>query len=238
MPTETPAKETAPTSAQIGLLFELEASAFEGRRLLFDTYADALKEKDIELTPALFSRFLFRHPAVAGLTRLLVAVDKKKYSAEKLTAEIQDAYHQALRKKSVTLDPALAALIKDAQKQHLRIGALSALPDETVRELVARLKLEDAIQWQAHPGTDHAFPAADSWIKLAQSLGLPERQCVALTTCGISCRSALIAGMRCVVIPDRFSEHQDLGGADLVVESVKDVSLKDLLSLMRTCRLR
>jgi hypothetical protein len=39
--------------------------------------------------------------------------------------------------------------------------------------------------------------------------------------------------MRCVVVPDRFTNFQDFGGADFVVETLdNDGTVKDVLGLL------
>ena len=74
-----------------------------------------------------------------------------------------------------------------------------------------------------------SFPRADVWLKAAKSLSKTARFCVAVTSSQVSAKSALSAGMRCVVAPDSFTNHQDFGGADLILDSWEDMSANEVL---------
>ena len=86
------------------------------------------------------------------------------------------------------------------------------------------------------------------WIKFAEmerfmtdvfkAIGVPACRCVAVVESAVACNAALEAGLRCVVAPDEFTAYQDFGGADQVVEDLKDVHAKDLQALLHSCAFR
>jgi HAD superfamily hydrolase (TIGR01509 family) len=75
-------------------------------------------------------------------------------------------------------------------------------------------------------------PAPDVYLKTAETLQVSPGSSVALEDSEPGCRAAKAAGMRAVVIPNQFSERQDLSVADLVVPSAKALSLERLSGLL------
>lgn len=230
--------EAARQPAAMGLILELERLAFPARKLMYEAMARALKDKDVELTQILFTRFAL-HPGLGtNWEGLLAAVGKKKLSADKLAAEVQEQFLAAAQKASVRLDPALEALLEGAAKADFRLGMISGLPAEVAQELVERFKLKDSVTLHVIADSAKGYPTPDGWLKLVKAMGLDYHRCVALVTDAAACKSVLVAGMRCVVIPDAYTQHQDFGGADLVLEDLKEVRAQDLLALVHPCAFR
>jgi HAD superfamily hydrolase (TIGR01509 family) len=75
-------------------------------------------------------------------------------------------------------------------------------------------------------------PAPDVYLKATETLQVSSAFSVALEDSEPGCRAAKAAGMRAVVIPNQFSERQDLSVADLVVPSAKVLSLERLVGLL------
>jgi HAD superfamily hydrolase (TIGR01509 family) len=75
-------------------------------------------------------------------------------------------------------------------------------------------------------------PAPDVYLKAAETLQVSPIRSVALEDSEPGCRAAKAAGMRAVVIPNQFSERQDLSVADLIVPSAKALSLERLVGLL------
>lgn len=75
-------------------------------------------------------------------------------------------------------------------------------------------------------------PAPDVYLKTAETLQVSPAFSVALEDSEPGCRAAKAAGMRAVVVPNQFSERQDLSVADLVVPSAKVLSLEQLVGLL------
>jgi hypothetical protein len=48
----------------------------------------------------------------------------------------------------------------------------------------------------------------------------------------MACKTALSAGMRCVVVPNNFTEFEDFGGSDYVLDSLDGGVLEEVFDLM------
>jgi beta-phosphoglucomutase-like phosphatase (HAD superfamily) len=56
--------------------------------------------------------------------------------------------------------------------------------------------------------------------------------CVVIATCSMSSKAAVSSGMRCVVIPDKFTAFQDFGGADYVSDELDEAAIDKAFSLL------
>jgi len=236
--TEAIRKKTAPLPASSGLVFELEKLAMPGKRLLFEACQKVLKDKQVALTPVLWARFGLAMPLAQGLGRLLATLDKKSLVADKLAREIQDIFFREIARPAVKLNAVLNTLLLEADKLDIKTGALSFLPDEQAKALLVHLGLQERVRLRVMQKDAVIVPTPDCWLMTCKAIGVPARRCVAVVDGAVACNAALEAGLRCVVAPDEFTAYQDFGGADLVVEDLKDVHAKDLQALLHSCAFR
>ena len=236
--TEEIRKKAAPPPVSTGLVFELEKLAMPGQRLLFEACQKVLKDKQVALPPVLWSRFGLATPLAQGLGRLLEKLDKKSLATDKLVREIQDVYFREITRPAVKLNAALHALLTEAAKHNIKIGALSCLPAEQAQALLVHLGLQERVRLRVMQKAAVIVPTPDCWLMTCKAIGVPARRCVAVVESSVACNSALEAGLRCVVAPDEFTAYQDFGGADQVVEDLKNVHAKDLQALLHSCAFR
>ncbi len=231
-------KKTDIQPLPIGIVFDLEEIAFQKRRMIYEALSHVLGKKKIKMTTQLYSRYCLTHSLDQGIEMLLNKFDNKKVSKEELTTEVNKQVKQSLAKSSLSIEPVLGAILKEAQAQNIIVGAWSVLPKESALSIMDRLKLNDFVKLHVVETQSKHFPTPGYWLRLAKMLELHSSSCLAFTTCAASCRSALAAGMRCVVIPDEFTLFQNFSGADIVVEGSEKLSLKKILPLMHVCSFR
>jgi beta-phosphoglucomutase-like phosphatase (HAD superfamily) len=76
-------------------------------------------------------------------------------------------------------------------------------------------------------------PAPDVYLKVVETLHVPPWQAVALEDSEPGYRAARRAGLKTVVIPNQFSERQNLSDADLIVRTALELNLDRLKVLVR-----
>jgi beta-phosphoglucomutase-like phosphatase (HAD superfamily) len=225
-----PAKQTGPSRA---VLFELEYVAVRGRPIVFSALKAALAERDIELTPTLFSQVCLDGCIKRCLSQLLEIVKKKRFSEEKLLEDIRGGVRKRLIEENPKNDPAFVLVLEGAAKRGARLGAMCGFDAETAKEMLAKTGLEaKGVALVSCTDESRAFPSADGWLRLAKDLSVYPSMCIALGTSGVACKSSLAAGMRCVALPDKFTEFQDFGGADFVIDDFTEAAAKDLLEIL------
>ena len=236
--TEETRKKPARPPVSTGLLFELEKIAVPGQRLLFEACRKVLKDKQIALTPVLWSQYGLAAPLAQELGRLFAKMDKKSLAADKLAQEIQDIFVREITRPAVKLNAVLNALLTEVAAHNIKIGALSFLPAEQAQALLAHLGLQERVCLQVMQKADVVAPTPDCWLMTCKAIGIPAYRCVVLAENAVACHAALEAGMRCIAIPDEFTAFQDFGGADRVVEDLKELHFKDLQALLHSCAFR
>lgn len=228
------AQEEVPASAH-AVLFLLEGLAGVGHKAAFDVLTSILGEQGLKFTPVHMSRYcLHSHPELY-LAALLRALDAK-LSADGLIEDIKSGIEMQLSSKKQAMSKGLAAILRHMKDQGVELAALTALPEGTAKALFGHLGLEDLgvkmVVMESDPGDEHDFPRADSWLKLAKNLKKNALYCAVLAGDMATCKSALWAGMRCVVIPDTFTAFQDFGGADAVIDDVEEADVGDIAKLL------
>lgn len=74
-------------------------------------------------------------------------------------------------------------------------------------------------------------PAPDVYLRAAERLGVPPRECVALEDSAPGIASARAAGMACIAVPNRVTIHHDLSAANHQVAHLGEVTVELLRSL-------
>jgi len=216
------------------ILFELENVAVKGRQIIYDVLKSVLAAKGVELGPLMFSRYCLHLPVKHFFSDLLKSAEKTRLSADKLLAEITEGIKLSLTDGSLKLDSVLEKILKAAADRNVLAGALSYLDGETSRQLMTKLGLADTgVHLHSSSCQDNDSSGADTWLKLATQVSVPSSRCLVLATSSLSCRAALSAGMRCIVIPDTFTSFQDFGGVDYVLGALSEIAVEDIFALLQ-----
>ena len=236
MVAEVASKESSAKTRQEqtgALLFELETVGAEGRRLAFEVLKSLLQKEDIKLTEADYIRF-GQHPMPKSMIHwVAVKWSLKNSVAEKLTADFAEQFAQKLLNSNGAIKGALAKLIQASQDKDMEVGVVSSFPEETATKIMEKLGLiEKGVKLFHFKGEYRHFPGADMWLKVAQQMNRAPKTCIVLASSGNASRSALSAGMKCVGLPDSYTQHQDFGGADGVYENWDEMNPKDVLSII------
>ncbi len=233
MAKETTAPEETQDTPTIALLFELENLGFQGRQVVFDVLKSVLADKDMKLTPVLFSRCCVDTPVEEGLPQLLELLGHPRVSAEKLVPEILQGIRASLVDNTPKSPAALAGLLKQAQADGYRIGVVSDLDEEAALSLYARLDIGDpedgaVVAAESETGTADA----QAWKSAARAMDALIPSCIVLATSSRSAHAAVAAGMRCIVIPDEYTSFQDFGGTDRILDGLDDGAAKEILDTL------
>lgn len=237
-PSEDVRKKAVSPSVTTGLVFELEKMTVPGQRILFEVCQKILKDKQVALTPVMWSRYVLSVPFAQGLGRVLAKEDKKSQMTDKLLQEIRDAFFHELTRPAVKLNKVFDDLLAEATELNFKIGALSFLPGEQAQALLSLLGLQDRVRLNVMQKPNAMAPTPDCWLMTCKAVGVLARRSVALIDGAVACNAALEAGLRCCAVPNEFTAYQDFGGADQVVDDLKDVHIKELQSFLHSCAFR
>jgi len=129
------------------------------------------------------------------------------------------------------LRPGVEEYFVEAERLGLKTAVVSSSDDEWIERHLHRLgRLEglDAIV-AANGDTERAKPRPDLYVDALERLGLDAEEAVAFEDSPNGVRAAKAAGLICVAVPNPITATLALGEADLVLESLAEIPLPELL---------
>jgi HAD superfamily hydrolase (TIGR01509 family) len=127
--------------------------------------------------------------------------------------------------------PGVADLARAAQAQGMKVGVASSSSRDWVHGHLERLGILDLFDCLcSRDDVERVKPAPDLYLAVLGCLGVGAGEAVALEDSPNGIRSAKLAGLRCVAIPNPITAGLDLSEADLELSSLADVTLPELLN--------
>lgn len=130
------------------------------------------------------------------------------------------------------LRPGIARLIGEARQAGLRLAIATTTTPENVDALLRANLGPDAPGWFDVIGAGDIVPAKkpapDIYQWVLDRLALPPSACLAIEDSEIGLKSALTAGLRCVVTVSEYTRGQDFRGAWQVLQGLAGSSLAEL----------
>lgn len=126
--------------------------------------------------------------------------------------------------------PGILQYTDDATALGLKLGVASSSTSDWVTGHLERLGILGrfgCIRCRDH--VTHAKPAPDLYIAVLDCLGVSPSESLAVEDSPNGVIAAKQAGMLCVAIPNSITSKLDLSHADLVLRSLSDLPLQDLL---------
>ena len=126
--------------------------------------------------------------------------------------------------------PGVVSHIDQAKGMGLKVGVASSSTAEWVRGHLARLGiLEQFDCLRCRDDVAHAKPEPDLYVAVLDCLGVAASDAFAIEDSPNGVMAAKRAGMRCVAIPNSITARLDLSGADVLLRSLAEITLADLL---------
>jgi HAD superfamily hydrolase (TIGR01509 family) len=126
----------------------------------------------------------------------------------------------------------IAAYLESARELGLRVGIVSSSSREWVAENLALLGLDDG--WAciccADGDRDRCKPSPVLYLEALQALGVRATEAIAIEDSPNGVAAAVAAGIFCVAVPNPVTSRLDLDGAALVLASLEDLPLADLVA--------
>ena len=146
-------------------------------------------------------------------------------SADELTREHIANYERIIADpKNLTLMPGACVLFDELQGRGVPMAVASGSPRSQVETIVRGLGIA-AFFRVIVTGSDVAKgkPAPDVYLRACDELRMNAARCIAIEDSASGAMAAQAAGLRVVVVPNRYTRHQDLALADARVENLAQV---------------
>jgi HAD superfamily hydrolase (TIGR01509 family) len=126
--------------------------------------------------------------------------------------------------------PGILQHLDEATPLGLKLGVASSSTRDWVTGHLERLGILGRFDCvRCRDDVNHAKPAPDLYIAALGCLGVSPSEAVAIEDSPNGVIAAKQAGMLCVAIPNSITARLDLSQADLVLRSLSDMPLRDLL---------
>jgi len=126
--------------------------------------------------------------------------------------------------------PGVVRHIDQAKALGLKLGVASSSTAEWVRGHLTRLGILDRFDClRCRDDVANAKPEPDLYIAVLDCLGVSASEAIAIEDSPNGVMAAKRAGLRCVAIPNSITAKLDLSGADVLLSSLAEITLADLL---------
>ena len=133
--------------------------------------------------------------------------------------------------------PGILQYIDDGQALGLKLGVASSSTRDWVTGHLERLGILGRFDCvRCRDDVNHAKPAPDLYIAVLDCLGVSPSDALAIEDSPNGVIAAKQTGMLCVAIPNSITANLDLSRADVVLRSLSDVALRDLLERLAAPR--
>jgi HAD superfamily hydrolase (TIGR01509 family) len=132
-----------------------------------------------------------------------------------------------------TTRPGVLAWLDEADEMGLPLAIASSSPHDWVEPLLDRLGLRQRFAYVACCEAGVASkPEPDTYLAACAAIGAQPAAALAIEDSPHGVAAAKAAGLRCIAVPHAITEQLDLSRADLVVPSLADVTLREVLALL------
>jgi HAD superfamily hydrolase (TIGR01509 family) len=129
--------------------------------------------------------------------------------------------------------PGVTRHLEEAKAMGLKVGLASSSTSDWVSGHLARLGIFDCFDcMRCRDQVANAKPEPDLYLAVLECLGVPASEALAIEDSPNGVLAAKRAGMRCVAIPNSITAGLDLGQADVLMRSLAEVTLSELLTML------
>jgi HAD superfamily hydrolase (TIGR01509 family) len=126
--------------------------------------------------------------------------------------------------------PGVVRHLEEAKAMGLKLGVASSSTSDWVRGHLARLGILECFDcMRCRDDVANAKPEPDLYLAVLECLGVRASEAIAIEDSPNGVLAAKRAGLRCVAIPNPITAQLDLRQADLLLGSLAEVTLAQLL---------
>jgi HAD superfamily hydrolase (TIGR01509 family) len=203
-----------------GLILDTEGPVYRSWLEVYEAHGEQLPfELWVQIVGSTTASFHPQHHLEERLGRLL--------SQEALDRRI------ARRTEMILAEPVLPGIVQHvdaARSLGLLLGLASSSTRDWVTGHLERLGILDRFDCiRCRDDVVHAKPEPDLYLAVLECLGVDAKDAFAIEDSPNGALAAKRAGLRCVAIPNPITARLDLTQADLLLDSLADVTLPELL---------
>lgn len=210
------------------VVFDFDGTIVDTETPFFHAWREVYEGLGLELTVEEWSTCLGTHDSgfdpLTDLAARVPGVDTESALAR-----------ARLRKNELTdLDtilPGIEDWLTACAELGLALAVASSSTHEWVNGILVRLALADRFgHLSCRTDEVPAKPAPDLYLRACEAIGVEPARAIAVEDSPNGVLAAKAAGLTCIAVPHALTSGLDLSAADLVVPSLADISLPDLVT--------
>lgn len=140
-------------------------------------------------------------------------------------------YENLLQEKLASM-PGVTNLIKRLKKENFKIALASNRFIEHVFLILDNLNIRSSFEAIVGPSeTIKHKPSPDIYIETAKVLNIQPAECVVIEDSETGVMAGVAAGMKVIVVPNKYTTHQDFSKADRIINSLNEIDISLIQSL-------
>lgn len=204
-----------------GLILETERPQYEAWRDVYATFGQTLPEQA-------WLEVMGKPVKIDLFPRRLSAILKRDLDIDALIAQYREVVAGKLN--SQPMQPGVLDVIRDAQALGFKLAVASGSTHRWVDGHLQRLGILQHFQCTVCcEDTPRHKPDPDPYLRACELLGVEPAAALALEDSALGITAAKAAGMSAVAVPTPMTGYQDFGHADLVLESLEGMPLRQIL---------
>jgi HAD superfamily hydrolase (TIGR01509 family) len=211
------------------VVFDLDGLLFNTEELYQDVGAELLRRRGCVFDRKLLDLMMGRPGRVA--LRMMIEYHSLAATVEQLAAETDEIF-PAILDARLALMPGVKELLEALERAEIPKAIGTSSGRRFTLDLLARFAIEERFEFVlTAQDVDEGKPHPEIYLKAAERFRLSPSAVVVFEDSANGCRAAVAAGTFAVAVPGGHSRNHDFSGAALVVESLADRRVYELLGL-------
>ncbi|HKL86063.1 MAG TPA: HAD family phosphatase [Treponemataceae bacterium] len=209
------------------IIFDMDGVLIDSEPLHVLADSQAFQKLNIELPEGYLDKYVGVSDS-AMWKELILEFDIEKDLKEILNMQLSTKM-KLLKKSSLTAIDGIKELLQELYSQSIPIAVASSSPTIFIKTVLKKIRLEKYFSLIVS-GEDvrNGKPEPDIFLKTAEILGVEPEDCVVIEDSKNGVIAAKRASMKCIGYAHVDSAKQDVSKADLIVSSIRDLSIQSI----------
>ena len=215
-------------TSPLAVVFDMDGLMFNTEDVYYQVGCELLRRRGREFTKELSDAMMGRPPQPSF--ELMIQWHSLTDTWQQLSAESEQVFVELLDGRLAPMD-GLLDLLDRLECAGLPKAICTSSSRNVLTAVLSRMEMEPRFQFTlTAEDIVCGKPHPEIYLKAAGRFGIRPDQMLVLEDSQTGCRSAAAAGAYVVAVPGEHSRNQDFGVADLVVDSLADPRLYDVLN--------